>query len=74
MPSTIDMTIRRLGATVRERRKSNGMTQIQLAQIAGVSVRSIRDLECGTAANFRLSTLVRVMDALDLKSIQIESS
>lgn len=46
-------------------REALGLTQSQLAQIAGVSQPFIAKLESGRAINIELRTLVRVATALD---------
>ncbi len=44
MPETRPQT---LGTFVRERRKAHGMTQVELAELAGVGTRLISELERG---------------------------
>lgn len=36
-----------LGRFVRERRKANGLTQVELAELAGVGIRLVSELERG---------------------------
>ena len=60
--STIQ-TPNQLGDTLRAARKQLGLTQPQLALVAGVGVRFIVDLEAGKAT-LRLENVLRVIDAL----------
>ena len=55
-----------LGRTVALRRRALGVTQEDLALLAGVSVRFISSLERGKAT-VRLDTLIAVLDALGLE-------
>lgn len=55
-----------LGALVRHRRQTLALTQHALAEIAGVSVHSLSDLESGKG-NPTLSALNQVADALGLE-------
>ena len=52
-----------LGAALRAARKQIGLTQPQLALVAGVGVRFIVDLEAGKPT-VRLENVLRVIDAL----------
>lgn len=46
-------TARELGQAIRDARKHYGLTQVQLAELAGVSDRTLRDIEQGkTGASF----------------------
>ncbi|MEV5259324.1 helix-turn-helix transcriptional regulator, partial [Streptomyces anulatus] len=56
----------RLGILVRRLRTQAGLTQEQMAERSGVSVRTIRRLETGNAADHRLGTVNLLADALDL--------
>ncbi|OCC08055.1 helix-turn-helix domain-containing protein [Streptomyces sp. PTY087I2] len=56
----------RLGILVRRLRTRAGLTQEQMAERSGVSVRTIRRLETGKAADHRLGTVNLLADALDL--------
>lgn len=55
-----------LGNAVRFARENRGMTQRQLSQASGVSLRSITDLELGVARNIGLDRLMRVLDVLGM--------
>ena len=55
-----------VGNAVRFARESRGMTQRQLSQASGVSLRSITDLELGAARNIGLDRTMRVLNALGL--------
>lgn len=59
-------TARELGHTIALRRKQLGVTQDDLAGLAGVSVRFLSSLERGKPT-VRLDTLVAVLDALGLE-------
>lgn len=58
---------RNVGAFVREARVSQGLTQRQLAEKAGVSERSVLSLEMGDATGIRLDKLLAVLDAVGLR-------
>jgi transcriptional regulator with XRE-family HTH domain len=51
-----------IGATVRQRRQRAGLTQEDLARLAGIGVSTLKHLEAGTGA--RLSTLIKVVRTL----------
>jgi tetratricopeptide (TPR) repeat protein/transcriptional regulator with XRE-family HTH domain len=53
------------GPLLRRRRQAAGLTQEELAEAAGVSVRSVSDLERGTRRPYQ-RTIRRLADALDL--------
>jgi len=55
-----------LGQTIASRRKTLGVTQEDLAELAGVSVRFLSSLERGKAT-VRLSAVLAVLDALGLE-------
>jgi DNA-binding SARP family transcriptional activator len=59
-----------LGALIRNRRQAAGLTQLQLAQTAAVSVGMLRDLEQDRTSRPRRASLQRVCAALDLGSGQ----
>ncbi len=46
---------------IREKRKSAGLTQIQLAKKAGVGLRLIRDLEQGTERSIRMDAVNKIL-------------
>nr|WP_047177550.1 helix-turn-helix domain-containing protein [Streptomyces sp. MNU77] len=56
----------RLGILVRRLRTQAGLTQEQMAERSGVSVRTIRRLETGKASDHRLGTVNLLADALEL--------
>ena len=56
-------TTEQLGDALRAARKQLGLTQPQLALVAGVGVRFIVDLEAGKPT-LRLENVLRVIDAL----------
>ncbi|GIJ59074.1 BTAD domain-containing putative transcriptional regulator [Virgisporangium aurantiacum] len=55
----------REGQRLRDRRTAAGLTQQELAERAGLSVRAVRNLERGTAGRSRPETVRRVTAALD---------
>ena len=55
-----------LSALLRTHRKSRLFTQEQLAEAAGLSVRSVRNLETGAVRAPRISSVVRIAAALRL--------
>lgn len=59
---TIDDLAREVGKQARDYRIRKGMEQAEVAEVAGVSERTVRDLEQGGGSS--LATLLRVMKAL----------
>jgi len=57
------MTARELGDATRIRRRDLGLRQAELATLAGVSERLIRDIESGKPS-LRMDTLMKVLDVL----------
>ena len=55
-----------LGAQLRARRRALGLTQQQLADLAGVSVRFLRNVEQGKP-RIQLDTLTALLDPLGLE-------
>ncbi|MBT3377894.1 MAG: helix-turn-helix transcriptional regulator [Lentisphaerae bacterium] len=60
------MNTRELGTTVTERRKCLGLDQRSLAEIAGVSVHALSDIESGKA-NPTLRIVSAVADSLGME-------
>ncbi len=60
--------IARLAAQVRERRRSLGLTQTDLADLAGCSSRFVRSLEAGKGT-VRVDKVLDVLDVLGLELI-----
>jgi transcriptional regulator with XRE-family HTH domain/tetratricopeptide (TPR) repeat protein len=58
------------GESVRVRRQRLGLTQEELATLAGVSVRSLRDIEAGRILRPRASTVRLLRAALDLPDVE----
>jgi len=58
-----------LGKQLRARRRDLGLTQIELAELAGVSDRFVRSVEHGKPS-LQIDSLMKVLDALgmDLKA------
>lgn len=56
------------GMLIRHARRGAGLTQEELAERAGISSRTISDLERGVARTPRIDTLELLADALDLSS------
>jgi y4mF family transcriptional regulator len=59
-----------LGELIRTRRKSRNIRQADLAEMAGISPRTLRDIEKGTA-NPELETLLKIFEVLGL-GIKVE--
>jgi len=55
-----------IGAGIRSARKDAGITQEDLAHLAGISVRTVRAIETGTG-NPSLQAVVAVSDVLGLR-------
>jgi len=60
------MDVKEIGSTVRERRKFLKITQEDLGDIAGISERTLRDIEKGLA-NPELESLMKLCDVLGLE-------
>ena len=60
------MDLKGLGNAIKVRRKSRKIVQRDLAEIAGISDRTLRDIENG-AANPELATLLKLCSALGLE-------
>ena len=77
MPLTPDLVLRRLGAVVRARRRSLGLSQERLAERAGLHVNYVGGIERGER-NLGFLNLVRLTESLDLRvsdlMIQFEAS
>ena len=54
------------GANVRSRRRDLGMTQLEVAELAGVAARTVHAVEAGKAT-LRLDALLAVLDAVGLR-------
>lgn len=54
-----------IGNKLQAFRKRSGMTQAEVAEVAGVSDRTYADIERGTV-NMRVETLLRICDALHI--------
>jgi transcriptional regulator with XRE-family HTH domain len=61
-----------LGELVRTHRRRLGLTQEELARVTGVGVRTIRNLEVGTIARPRPSTVRLLADAFGLVGAERE--
>ena len=57
--------IRTLGKDIRAARKKTGITQADLADLAGIGVRTVRAIESGTG-NPSLSAVVAIANAVGL--------
>ena len=55
-----------IGKIIQTRRKSRKIVQVQLADIAGISLRTLRDIEKGIA-NPELDTLMRICKVLGME-------
>lgn len=56
----------KLGNIIREHRKNAGLTQIQLAKIAGVGKTVVFDVENGKES-IRFNTLTKILDVLNIR-------
>ena len=54
------------GAQVRSRRRDLGLTQLEVAELAGVAARTVHAVEAGKAT-LRLDALLAVLDAVGLR-------
>ncbi len=61
-----------IGLLVQSHRRRVGLTQHDLAQRSGISVRALRDIELAQVARPRLDSLRRLASALDLTDAQTE--
>lgn len=57
-----------LGAELQRARKQNGLTQEQLAELAGISERTLRSIERG-AGNLSIEAVLSVADVLGLRIV-----
>jgi len=64
------MDLEKIGKTIRTRRKQLKTLQDDLAEIAGISPRTLRDIEKGTA-NPELATLQKICSVLGME-IKVE--
>jgi HTH-type transcriptional regulator/antitoxin HipB len=60
------MTFKQVSDAVRRRRKTLGLTQLELADLAAVSERLVRDLETGRAT-IKTEKLLSILEALGLE-------
>jgi y4mF family transcriptional regulator len=58
--------LRNIGQEIKDRRKFLQITQEELAEISGISLRSLKAIELGKA-NPSISQLNKVLDAIGLK-------
>ena len=63
------LDMREIGNKLLAIRKRMGMTQVEVAEAAGLSSRTYADIERGTV-NMRVETILRICDALHIKIIQ----
>jgi len=62
----LDMDIKKIGEVIRERRKFLKITQDDLADISGISERTLRDIEKGLA-NPELGSLMKLCEVLGME-------
>ena len=62
------MNTEQIGLTLRRRRNFLGITQEDLAEISGISERTLRNIEKGQA-NPELDTLIKICEVLGLEII-----
>jgi y4mF family transcriptional regulator len=63
--------LKKIGIEIKKRRKLLGIIQADLAEIAGISLRSLKEIETGKG-NPTFIQLLKVLDSLGLR-IKIES-
>ena len=56
-----------IGSTVKAYRKSNNLTQQELAQKVGITRQTLSKLEQGEIAKISLGVFVKILDALNLE-------
>ena len=56
----------KIGQIIKEKRKSLNVTQNDLAEISGISIRSLKDIETGKG-NPTLMQLIKILNSLGLK-------
>lgn len=66
LPGDIQTWMATLGDTVRRHRRLAGLTQAELAQLAGVGKTVVFDLEQGKAT-MRMATVLRLLAALNIR-------
>ena len=60
------MHLREITETLRKRRKLLGLTQVQFAELSGVSLRAVKALESGKS-NPTFQTLTKLAEVLDME-------
>lgn len=55
----------RIGNSIRRNRKEKGLTQEELAEAAGISLKMVQKLE-GGRNGFRMETIIRIAETLDV--------
>ncbi|MFM7195086.1 MAG: helix-turn-helix domain-containing protein [Bacteroidota bacterium] len=60
------MGTREIGKLIRTRRKSRRLPQADLAEIAGIAIRTLRAIEKGNG-NPEMNTLIRICEVLGLR-------
>lgn len=60
-------TPRQIGAYVKAERTRRGISRARLAELAGVSAKTVFSLEAGQAEGINLDKLMSILGALDLK-------
>ena len=68
MTSNIPEWTLKLGATVLRHRKAAGLTQLELARLAGVGKTVVYDLEKGKTT-LRLETLLKILKVLNIRLV-----
>ncbi len=65
------MTPTDIAETIKYFRKQSGLSQLQLAELAGIGKTAVFDIEKGKAS-IQLNTLLKVLDVLNIK-LQFET-
>lgn len=64
------LDMREIGNKLLAIRKKTGMTQVEVAEVAGLSSRTYADIERGTV-NMRVETILRICEALHITPDEI---
>ena len=62
------LNVKEIGKIIRENRKNAGLSQIDLAQLAGIGKTAVFDIEKGKAST-KLKTLIPVLKVLNIEVI-----
>ncbi len=60
--------VEEIGSVIRFHRKKSGLTQLELAKLAGIGKAAVYDMEHSTKST-RIDTLLKVLNVLNIKII-----